>query len=209
MVGYMKRFSVVFGKAKELLTRGDLGEPTYFSAYAYSSDFLGLTKESKSSAKRGGALRDSGCHIIDLALWLLGELEVQDVVSIVKDKAGSETAVSFTATNPVGLNGQINVSQRMPDYRMPEFGLTIETSKAKIDVNDDRLCLTLKKNNNQRKWYRHDLNDNVFFSIGDAEYFRENNHFVTSLLENREAEPSFNTASRVDYVIEQVKNRSD
>jgi predicted dehydrogenase len=207
MVGYMKRFSVVFGKAKELLTRGNLGEPQSFKAYAYSSDFLGFTKESKSSAARGGALRDIGCHVIDLALWLLGDLKVRDVFSSLKDEAGSEISISFTVLNSTGLKGQFDISQRMPNYRMPEFGLSIECSKARVEVNDDRLCLTLG-DGTQRKWYRHDLYDNVFFSIGDAEYFRENKHFVTSLSDNQKCEPNFDTASKVDYLIDQVIKRS-
>jgi predicted dehydrogenase len=208
MVGYMKRFSVVFGKAKELLSQGSLGELQQFKAYAYSSDFLGLTKESKSSAKRGGALSDLGCHVIDLTLWLLGQLEVRDILSIVKNEAGSETSVSFTAVNSNGVAGQVDVSQSMPRYRMPEFGLSIECSKGKIEVNDDRLCLT-SNNGDQKKWYRHDLNDGVPFSIGDPEYFRENSQFVASLLDNRQCELNFKNASMVDYVIDQVRSRCD
>jgi predicted dehydrogenase len=206
MVGYMKRFSVVFRKAKEFLTRGVLGEPCSFKAYAYSSDFLGFTKESRSSASRGGALRDSGCHLIDLALWLLGDLKVRDIVSSVKTEIGSETSVSFTALNSAGLEGQFDVSQCMPNYRMPEFGLSIDCSKGRIEVNDDRLCLTLG-DGSQRKWYKHDLNDNVYFFLGESEYFREDQQFVSSLLENRGCEPSFDTASRVDSVIDQVRER--
>lgn len=208
MVGYMKRFSVVFGKAKELLLQGGLGEPQRFKAYAFSSDFLGLTKESKSSALRGGALSDLGCHVIDIALWLFGRLEVRDVLSVVRNEAGSETSVSFTALNSSDLTGQFDVSQSMLGYRMPEFGLSIECSKGKIDVNDDRLCLTLD-NGTQRNWYRHDLNDGVYFSIGDPEYFRENLQFVNSVLSNQQCELNFESASMVDYVIDQVRNRSN
>lgn len=207
MVGYMKRFSVVFGKAKALLTQGDLGEPISFKAYAYSSDFLGLTKQSKSSAHRGGALRDIGCHVIDLALWLMGDLQVGEVVSMNESEGGSETAVSFTASNSLGLTGFFDVSQQMANYRMPEFGLTIELPKGRIDVNDDRLILAVN-NGNMQRWYRHDLNDNVPFSIGDAEYFRENQQFVSSLLGQRKCQPDFDTAAKVDYVLEQVKIRS-
>lgn len=208
MVGYMKRFSVVFGKAKELLSQKSLGEPQRFKAYAYSSDFLGLTKESKSSAKRGGALSDLGCHVIDLSLWLLGRLEVRDILSIVKNEAGSETSVSFNVVNSSGIAGQVDVSQSMPGYRMPEFGLSIEFSNGKIEVNDDRLCLT-SDDGTQKKWYRHDLNDGVPFSISDPEYFRENKHFVSSLLKNRQCELSFENASMVDYIIDEVRNRSN
>lgn len=208
MVGYMKRFSVVFGKAKELLSQKSLGEPQRFKAYAYSSDFLGLTEESKSSAKRGGALSDLGCHVIDLTIWLLGRLEVRDIMSIAKNYAGSETSVSFNAVNSSGLTGQVDISQSMPGYRMPEFGLSIDCSEGKIEVNDDRLCLT-SDDGTQKKLYRHDLNDGVDFSISDPEYFRESKHFVTSLLKNRQCDLNFENASIVDYVIDEVRNRSN
>ena len=207
MVGYMKRFSVVFGKAKDLLAQGKLGEPYSFNAYACSSDFLGLTKDSKSSASRGGSLRDIGCHILDLALWLLGDLKVNDVVSG-HEVGDAETSVSFTAGNSSGLEGRFDVSQRMPGYRMPEFGCLIECPQGKIDVNDDRLLLTLKEGS-QQIWYRHDLKDIVSYFLGETEYYRENLEFVNSLLENRMCEPNFETASKVDYIIDQVEKRID
>jgi predicted dehydrogenase len=207
MVGYMKRFSVVFGKAKELLLQGELGEPQRFKAYAYSSDFLGLTKDSKSSASRGGALSDLGCHVIDLALWLLGPLDIHEILSCVKNEAGSETSISFAVSNSNSLSGKFDISQSMPNYRMPEFGLSIECTQGKIDVNDDRLILT-PRNGAQRRWYRHDLSDNVFFSMGEAEYFRENQHFVNSVLGNRECSSAFDSALKVDFIIDQVRNKS-
>jgi predicted dehydrogenase len=207
MVGYMKRFSVVFGKAREMLLNGEIGELQRFKAYAYSSDFLGLTKESKSSASRGGALCDLGCHVIDLALWTLGRLEVHDVLSVVKNGTSVETSVSFTAANSDDLLGLFDISQSLPGYRMPEFGMSIECSRGRIDVNDDRLCLTLK-DGNQRKWYRQDLNDGVYFSMGDPEYYRADSEFVQSILNNRKCELSFESAAVVDYVIDQVRNKS-
>jgi hypothetical protein len=69
-----------------------------------------------------------------------------DMVKVEKGMAKTESEIF----------GQFDISQSMPDYRMPEFGLSIEFSKGKIDVNDDRLCLT-PINGMQRKWYRHDL----------------------------------------------------
>ena len=68
MVGYMKRFSVTFRKAKELLDQGVLGSVRSFDAYAYSSDFFGVKRDSVSSG-RGGVLEDLGSHVSDLALW--------------------------------------------------------------------------------------------------------------------------------------------
>jgi hypothetical protein len=41
--------------------------------------------------------------------------------------------------------------------------------------------------------------------LGETEYFRENQEFVNSLIEKRECEPSFDTASKVDYIIDEVR----
>jgi predicted dehydrogenase len=207
MVGYMKRFNVIFEKAKELLTQGNLGEPTSFKAYAYSSDFVELSKNSKLTASRGGAIRDIGCHVIDLAFWLLGDLELHDVTSAVQTEKDGEPPFSFMAATSAGLTGQFEISQRMPNYHMPEFGLTIECQKGKIQVNDDRLILT-PVDAAPKKWFRHDLHDNVDFSMGEAEYFRENRHFMDALLANQKCEPNFETAAKVDNFIDQLLSRS-
>ena len=53
-------------------------------------------------------------------------------------------------------------------------------------------------------WHRHDLNDNVGFLLGAPEYFREDEYFVESILNGDNAEPSFDTASKVDYIIGKV-----
>jgi predicted dehydrogenase len=204
-VGYMKRFSVIFQKAKKLISQGSLGELQSFKAYAYSSDFLGLTKESKSSVHRGGALQDIGCHVIDLALWLLGDLEVCGLTSCAKAGIDSETSVSFEAVGSAGLQGQFDISQSKLGYRMPEFGLVIKCSKGKIDVNDDRLIL-ISENSERRKWFKQDLADNVPFFLGESEYYRENQQFVNSLLNSEQIEPNFDTASKVDFIINQVRH---
>jgi predicted dehydrogenase len=204
MVGYMKRYSVVFGKAKQLLMEGKLGDPQSFESFAFSSDFLGLTKESKSSAPRGGAIRDIGCHIIDLTMWLLGDFQVRDIISCTKTGMDTETSVSFNVMSSVGMGGKFDVSQCVPNYRLPEFGCSIECPKGKIDVNDDRLLLTLR-DGTQETWYRQNLKDNVPFALGETEYFRENQEFVNSLRENRTCEPNFDAASKVDFIIDEVR----
>jgi len=58
MVGYMRRFSVLFMKAKDLLNEGAIGEPISFKAYAYSSDFFGFKENSKVRVPQVGVVRD-------------------------------------------------------------------------------------------------------------------------------------------------------
>ena len=200
MVGYMKRFSPTFRKAKDLLTEEALGEVISFEAYAYSSDFLGSDKNSKTSASRGGCLRDLGCHAVDLALWFFGDFEADSG----KPQSVTENSAHFRVKKSNGLEGEFNVSQCMENYRLPEIGLVTKGCNGVMSVNDDKVNLEL---NGEKPftWYRHDLNDNVFFWLGASEYFREDKYFVKSILEGGSAEPSFHTASKVDYIIDQVR----
>lgn len=205
MVGYMKRFAVTFMKAKDLLTQGTLGEVVSFNAYAYSSDFLERDEYAK-TATRGGALRDLGCHVVDLALWFFGDLEVDSVKLQPPIQIGSESSVQFTVKKSDGLEGEFDVSQCMENYRLPELGLLINGSKGIMRANDDKVELKLN-DGKSFTWFRHDLNDHVSFWLAESEYFLEDRHFVESILEQHSAEPSFYTASKVDYVIDQVKHR--
>jgi predicted dehydrogenase len=206
MVGYMKRFAVTFRKAKNLLGQGILGEPTAFNAYAYSSDFSGIDRSSEKFVSRGGVLEDLGSHVVDLAYWFFGNLEVDSAVidSIVDEN--SEDYVHFTVKNS-DLQGQFKVSWCMENYRMPHFELRIKGDKGDLKVNDDIVELRLKDETSST-WYRHDLNDNVHFLLGEREYYREDKYFIDSILDGNKAEPSFRTASRVDYIIDQVKRRA-
>jgi predicted dehydrogenase len=201
MVGYMNRFAVTFMKAKDLLTQESLGEVISFEAYAYSSDFLGSDKNSKTSSSRGGCLRDLGCHAVDLALWFFGDFEADPT----KLQSVTENSAHFRVKKSNGLEGGFNVSQCMENYRLPEIGLVVRGSKGVMSVNGDKVDLKL---NGEKPftWYRHDLDDNVFFWLGASEYFREDKYFVKSVLEGGGAEPSFYTASKVDYIIDQVRS---
>jgi predicted dehydrogenase len=206
MVGYMKRFAVTFQTAKSMLNQGILGEITSFDAYAYSSDFSGINKSSKMSTTRGGVLGDLGSHVIDLALWFFGDFEVASAVLESMVDGGCEDSVHFTVKKS-GLDGQFHVSWCMDNYRLPDFGLMIRGSKGVMKVNDDNVELKLKDGTSST-WYRHDLNDNVIFLLGEREYYREDEHFIKSILSDNNAEPSFKTASKVDYIIGQVKKKA-
>jgi predicted dehydrogenase len=206
MVGYMKRFSVTFGKAKDLLSQGTLEEVSSFKAYAYSSDFMGDSKASRTSAARGGALRDLGCHVIDLALWFFGDFKIISVTDESATGIAAGNSVSFRVRRSDGLEGEFDISQCKRDYRMPEIGLSIQSSKGTIEVNDDRVRLEESNKDKPVTWYRHDLNDNVDFWLGETEYFREDQLFIKSILRHKNCEPSFLAASKVDFIIDQVRH---
>jgi len=206
MVGYLRRYYVTFKKAKDLLSQEAIGEVRAFKAYAYSSDFLGV-KQTTGPTSRGGVLRDLGCHAVDLALWYFGEMDVVTAESKSIVTSDSEDVVNFRVENSHGLKGEFAFSWCEENYRMPEVGLRIVGSKGTIEVNDDKVRIqTGKEGTNQ--WFRQDLNDNVTFWLGLPEYYREDSNFVKLIREHKPGEPSFNSARKVDKILDDIERRA-
>lgn len=200
MVGYMKRFSVTFRKAKELLDQNEIGTINSFEAHAFSSDFYEVEQKSKMSASRGGVINDLGSHIIDIALWYFDELNVQPIKK--DDAIDIQNRVKFSVVTG-DIAGTFNLSWSEEGFHVPEFGILIQGNKGNISVNDD--VVTLVNNSGQKKkWCRHDLNDNVDFLLGAPEYYRENEYFVNSVLDKTEPISDFTSAAKVDRLIDQV-----
>jgi len=202
MVGYMKRFSVTFNKVKSLLAQQVLGDLTSFYAYAFSSDFASVPEGSTVQSARGGVLDDLGSHIMDLALWFFGDLK--PTYTTVNSGAGLEDDLTFSVKGKDDLEGRFDVSWRKPEYRMPEFGITMHGTKGKLSVTDDEVCLELD-GALAKRWYRPDMDDNVGFLIGAPEYYRENQHYLEALTANATAKVDFKEALKVDLLIDQVR----
>jgi predicted dehydrogenase len=205
MVGYLRRFMVTFMKAKELLNQGVIGEPVSFKVNGFSSDFCGIRGNSKVSMARGGVLRDLGSYAIDIALWFFGELEAKSASIESLTGSDAEDAVHFIMQRKSDpLKGEFSVSWCAEGYRMPEVILSVEGSKGNIEVNDDKVSLKLE-DGKISNMYRHNLNDNsVKFWLGGPEYYREDAYFVDCVRNNLVAEPTFNAASKVDFVIDAI-----
>lgn len=204
MVGYMRRFAVTFKKAKELLEEDAIGHVNSFKAYAFSSDFYESKKGLKAPGARGGVLEDLGYHVIDIALWFFGDLKISSAKLGFIIGNDSEDSAHFEIRNSRNVEGVFDISWCMKNYRMPEVGLTISGSGGTLLVSDDKVELR-PNNGSLSTWFRHDLNDTVFYWLGGPEYFREDESFVKSIIEGGKAEPDFYTASQVDEVIDQVK----
>ena len=91
---------------------------------------------------------------------------------------------------------------------MPEFGLVIHGSEGTMKVDDNHLICTLGTEQ-PKVWYRQDLDDHVGFFLGESEYYRENDHFIKSIISKGKVEPNFQTATKVDYLLEQVRLKAN
>jgi predicted dehydrogenase len=203
MVGYNRRFAVTFAKAKEILDGDLLGEVLFFKSYAYSSDFLGAKRNRSRSEARGGVLRDLGCHAIDLALWFVGELEVQSSPVNLLAQGSHEDSVTCQMRTAAGAEGTFEASWAMETYRLPEVGMQIRGTRGILSVNEDKVELA-RDNGDAHTWYRHDLNDQVPFFLGSADYFREDQAFIQAILGKKPALSDFQSASKVTRVIDQI-----
>ena len=206
MVGYMKRFGVTFNQAKTLLDKQVLGELVSFDAYAFSSDFADVPEGSTISKARGGALEDLGSHVADLALWFFGDLNVTSAKVNSRIAPDSEDAVSFRVVGSNSLQGKFEVSWCKSGYHMPEFGLSIRGTNGTLNVNDDEVKLELN-HAQPKRWYRQDLDDNVGFLLGGPEYYREDKHFIDSIVSGEGTRSDFKSALKVDYLLEQVRRK--
>jgi predicted dehydrogenase len=204
MVGYMSRFAATYQKARLLLQKGEIGETLSFNAYAYASDFA--AGNGNAATVKGGATRDLGAHIIDLSLWLFGDLELTCVEYDEDFKKGVDNGSSFYVKSVSGINGYYDISWTKEGYRLPEFGLIITGSKGIISVNSDRIRIE-RDSGECDEFYRQVLDDNVPFLLAAPEYYRENEQFIKAVMAGRKAEPDFTEAARVDYLIEQVEKR--
>jgi predicted dehydrogenase len=190
-----------------LLNQKVIGEPVSFSAYAYSSDFFGIDKNSKVRTPKIGVLRDLGCHVIDLALWFFGDFKVNNAKIDSLFGEDSEDSAFFEVETQSGVGGKFDVSWCVDGYRMPEVGFTVEGSKGVMRVNDDELELSLNGGEKFR-WFRHDLRDDVGFWLGAPEYYREDECFVKSLIDGKNVEPNFFGSAKADLIIDEVEAKA-
>jgi scyllo-inositol 2-dehydrogenase (NADP+) len=141
MVGYMKRFGVTFNQVKSLLDQRIIGDLESFCAYAFSSDFADVSEGSNLSTARGGVLEDLGSHVVDLAVWLFGDLKIKDATVNSRIASNSEDDVSFHVEGSNGLSGFFDASWRRKGYRMPEFCITVRGPRGTLTASDDTVGL--------------------------------------------------------------------
>jgi predicted dehydrogenase len=208
MVGYLRRFMVTFAKAKKLLLDDAVGDLISFRIGAFSSDFVGIANNPKGSIGRGGVLRDLGSYSLDLALWFFGDFRVvSSSIESITGKNAQDSVHAVVEREFGSVRGDLSVSWCAPGFRMAEVDVEVKGTKGILEVNDDKVRLDLGSNE-VTTWHRVDLNDLAPFWIGAPEYYREDECFVKSVFGNLVAEPSFESALRVDSKIELIEKEA-
>lgn len=203
MVGYQKRYSVTFRKGLEILQSGAIGRSRYVNAYAYSSDILTRRHGWRfSKPAGGGVLRDLGCHLIDLLMQCLGDIRIVSASEKSIYSENAEDFAQFAFETEEGSRGQATISWSNPDYRLPEFGINIVGTNGSLTVTDDEVSLI--SSCMRRRWYRHDLTDQVPYLLVQSEYTRESEHFISCVDKRVGTDIGFDEAAKIDTVIDLI-----
>jgi predicted dehydrogenase len=211
MVGYQKRFAPSFSRAKSILASGQIGKPLMFRAHSFVSSVFKEGRGWRFKKGEGGALLDLGSHLIDLLTSYFG---VPDWVSGFDIQIASKQVEDFAHALfwfESGLRGYVDVSWSVEGYRLPETKIEVIGSEGRIEVSDDRLFVSgnqSKEDSEGKEFTAPDLYKGVSFLIGDPEYCTEDEFFVNSIRNGREAHPDFSDATIVNKVIEGIHKSS-
>ena len=211
MVGFQKRFSPIFQRARSMLAEGILGEVTSFAAYSYVSGMFSEGKGWRFKAGQGGALLDLGPHLIDLLMWYFGEpIDIKGSTRSTYSKEVDDSAQG-TLRFRTGLVGSFDVSWSVEGYRLPEIGISVTGRNGMLRVTDDYLKVELSSESAGMKAGKHhfqkpEFNSGVDFLIGDPEYCIEDRYFIECILHHKFPEPDFLAGSKVNMIVDEIHN---
>ncbi len=210
MVGFQKRYCGTFSKAKELLTRGALGDLLVFSGHHYVSENYGEGTNWKFKPDTGGVALEFAPHLIDMILWFFGTPKT--VASVRKRMFSSqvEDYLHVQLEYRSGVIGQIDASWSMRNFRPGEFMLEIHGTNGTINVSDDRLIVHVDRDvpgvlEAGRLFIpRSKLDPTVPFLLANPENVYQDVHFLNCVRSSQRPEPSFESAAEVNWMLERI-----
>jgi predicted dehydrogenase len=159
MCGFNYRFVPAIRLARELIEAGTLGEPRHFRArylQAWGADESLMTWRFDSARAGSGALGDLGSHIIDLARYLVGEIEAVSGVT--------RTFIETRAGRPVDVDDSFQAVVRFADGATG----TLEASRL-CPGRNNHLVLELNGSNGSLAFDLERLNELQLFLVGTTQ----------------------------------------
>jgi predicted dehydrogenase len=205
MVGFQKRFSPIFKKAKEILVDKALGDLIFFRGYSFSSDVLREAKGWRLSGNSGGVLLDLAPHLVDVTLWLFGEpTDVMSSLSRVYS-AEVEDYVHANFQYASGLKGNFDACWSIRNFRMPEIRIEVYGKNGTLVVTDDFVTLSTDRHIGQTQTlHKQSFNTSVPFLLADPEYTWEDLEFIAKTRERTLPDLNFFEAAKVNSAIDRI-----
>ena len=205
MVGYQKRFSPVFQRAREYLGDRLLGDLLFFRAYSFSSDVLRRGNSWRFRRGTGGVLLDLAPHVLDLLLWFFGEpAEVRSMSRrIFSDEVEDYFHVDMSYDG--GSKGTLDTCWCIRNFRLPEISIEVYGKKGIMIVSDDFVKLALGRGlGKNQTLYRQSFDNSVSFLLADREYTMEDDAFATALQGGSKPQSNFFEAAKVNAIIDRI-----
>jgi predicted dehydrogenase len=205
MVGYQKRFSPVFQRAREYLDERLLGDLLFFRAYSFSSDVLRRGSSWRFRRGTGGVLLDLAPHLLDILLWFFGEPSSVGSMNkrIFSDEV--EDYVHVDLSYDGGLKGTLDTCWCVRNFRLPEISIEVYGEKGITTVSDDFVKLALGGGlGNSKTLYRQSFDNPVSFLLADPEYTLEDEAFLKGLEGGSKPQSNFFEAAKVNAIIDRI-----
>jgi predicted dehydrogenase len=206
MVGFQKRYSPLFRQAKKLIAEKSIGDLMFFKAYSYSSDVVREGKSWRFRSGTGGVLLDLAPHLIDLLLWLFGDVRS---VSAVRRKFYSKEVDDYTHavfSFESELTGHMDSCWSVRGFRLPEISIEIYGEDGNMVLTDDEL--RIEYGSEERKmqvFHNQSFDTSVPFLLANPEYTVEDQVFKDSIDKGIRPVPDFFEAAKVNFLIDRIQ----
>ena len=206
MVGYCYHFVDTFQKAKDIVESMILGKLVYLNSYMYVSQEL--FRKSKGRAIQYepgyGVLNVLATHLLDVLIWLFNDIhQVQGSIKTHYSRNIEDFAHAYLVFRS-GLEGYMDTSWSMWNYRLAEIKIEVEGERGKMILTSDYVKLYLAEKMQWETYYKQDLYRGVEIDVGGPEYTREDIHFIQSVLEKRNTMTDIYYAMKVQTVTDAV-----
>jgi len=212
MVGYQKRFSPVFQKARDLVRGGLLGELVFFRAYLFSSDAIHEGNSWRFRNETGGVLLDLAPHLLDILRWFFGNPVVVAAAKRHVHSTNVDDYVHVLMSFKSGLKGHLDVCWSIESFRLPEISIEVYGKNGILTVSDDCAKLRLNKKvgsatSQSQVYHRQSFDTSVSFLLAEPEFTREDEAFLAALREGSVKNLNFYDAAKVNEIIDQINLR--
>jgi predicted dehydrogenase len=206
MVGYCKHYVDTFRKAKQIIDSGILGDLVYLNSYMYVSQMFspGRGWRYKRESSGGGVLNILATHLVDILLWFFGDIsQVNGKIKSYYSEDVEDFVHSYLLFKS-GLEGYLDASWSVRNYRLPEIRVEVDAKNGKLIVTDDYVKLYSDKTSQWQTWYKQDLYNGVDIDVGGPEYTREDKHMVESVRSKQNPETDVPYAFKVQKITDAI-----
>ncbi len=216
-VGYHNKFVGTFNEAKNIISRGYIGELLHFTGEAYGPVVVRRKQNNwrADPGQGGGCLMDYASHVIDLIHAILGPIKaIKGTIAKSLYSKNVEDAVYSLLRLSSGVSGVLSVNWSDETYRKMSTSLTVIGSKGKIICDASELKVYFKDahipetyTNGWNVKYVTDFTPPTNFYLRGEEYSCQVDYFIEAIQKKVPNNiNNFQSAWETDQAISLIRN---